>query len=245
MKKFLLILIIFAVTSLLANAQNSRFSLSAGLLTMKILGDNPNSAPIIQRDPTKINIIGGGFSQTNSGFSVKLNYDLDEIGLYTIPVGFEYIHLNIRERIPIAKNVTALLSNDAYLPAAVIGFNYKFYKFKFTNVRAYAGLELKGTFLQVGKFYREYRYDKPIDSSDVLNRDTKSAVSRFGGNFKLGFVGQIAGNVYINSFISFGIINLAPTDNNRGELLTTGIITEDKETLTATMNFGLLLEYRF
>ncbi len=245
MKKLLLIIILVAVSSFLANAQNSKFSLSGGLLTMKILGSNANSSPMVQRDPAKNNIIGGGFSQTNSGFSLKLNYDLDEAGTYSMPMGFEYIHLNARERIPIAKNVTAYLSNDAYLPAVVVGFNYKFYKFKFTNVRAYTGLDIKGTFLQVGKFFREIHYDKPIDSTDVLEIDTKSAAFRLGGNIKFGFVGQIIGNVYINSFISFGLLNLAPKDNARGELLTTGILTEANETFTSTMNFGLLLEYRF
>lgn len=244
MKKILLILVFVAFIGMLANAQESRFSLSAGLLTMKILGNDANSAPMIQRDTAKKDIIGGGFSQTNSGFSFKVRYNLDSIGILSIPAGMEYIYMKASERIPISKKVTAFLRNESFLPAATIGLDYKFYKFKFTNVRAYAGLELKGTFVQVGRFYREIRYDE-FDSTDVLDKDTKTAVFRFGGNLKIGFLGQIAGNVYINSFISFGMINLAPTDDARGELLTPSIVTDNKESLTSTMNFGLLLEYRF
>ena len=222
----------------------SIFSISGGLLTMKIIGDNPNSAPMIQRDTTKKNIIGGGFTQTNSGFTLKLKLDLDQSGNYNIPIGIEYLYLLTSERIPISKNVTAMLKNESFLPALSVGLDYKFYKFKFTDVKAYLGLDLKTTFVQQGKFHREYRYEA-LDSNDITDKNTKSSCTRLGGNIKLGFVGNLIGNVSINSFISFGAVNLLLTDDSRGELLTPTLLTDSKESIVTTMNFGLLLEYRF
>jgi hypothetical protein len=238
---FLFVILLFPVREAVAEV---KFSVAAGLRTFMILGDNPNSSPIIQRDTNKPQFIGGGLTQVNSGVSIMGFAEFGEEGDFVVPFGFEYTELIARERIPISRRTTAYLKNTIITPSMLLGFNYKFYRFPFADVKAYAGIELNAFFFQSPDFYRKIEY-KNLDSSVVYEGKTKTPATRMGGDIKIGFDGNIIGDLYINANIAFGAANLLFRDDSRGELLTPTAIDETKESIVATMRFGLVLRYKF
>ncbi len=234
----------FAVLFTSQSQAQVKFSASAGLRTFKIIGDNPNSSPIVQRDTNKPQFIGGGLTQVNSGVTVTGYAAFGEEGDIIIPFGFEYSELIARERIPISRRTTAYLRNTVVAPSVFTGFNYRFYRFPFADVKAFVGMEIDAFFFQSPEFYRKIEY-KSIDSSVVFSGKTKTPATRLGGDLKLGFDGNIIGKLYINASIAFGVANLLFRDDSRGELLTPTSIDENKESIVSTMRFGLVLRYKF
>jgi len=221
-----------------------KFSVSTGLRTFSILGNNPNSSPMIQRDTNKPQFIGGGLGQVNSGVAVMGYAEFGEEGDIVIPFGFEYSELIARERIPISRKTTAYLRNTIVTPSVLLGFNYKFYRFPFADVKAYVGMEVDGFFFQSPQFYRRIEY-KLLDSNFVIDNKPKVPATRLGGDVKLGFDGRIIDNFYLNASVAIGVANLLFRTDSRGELLSPTAIDETKESIVATMRFGLVLRYSF
>jgi hypothetical protein len=240
----LLILLMIALFPMQDSYAEVKFSVAAGLRTFMVIGDNPNSSPIIQRDTNKPQFIGGGLTQVNSGVAIMGLAEFGEEGNIVVPFGFEYTELIARERIPISRRTTAYLHNTIITPSALLGFNYKFFRFPFADVKAYAGLEINAFFFQSPEFYRKIEY-KNLDSAVVYEGKTKTPATRMGGDVKIGFDGNIISGLYINANIAFGVANLLFRDDSRGELLTPTAIDETKESIVSTMRFGLLLRYEF
>jgi len=238
---FLFVVIIFLTNTTDAQV---KFSTSAGLRTIMIIGDNPNNSPIVQRDTNKPQFIGGGITQVNSGVAVMGYAAFGEEGDFIIPFGFEYTELIARERIPISRRTTAYLKNTIVAPSVFTGFNYRFFRFPFADVKAFVGVEVDAFFFQSPDFYRKIEY-KTLDSAVVVQSKTKTPATRLGGDLKLGFDGNIIGKLYLNANIAFGVANLLFRDDNRGELLTPTAIDETKESIVPTMRFGLVLRYKF
>jgi len=236
------VLLLFLISS--ETKAQVKWSVASGLRTMSILGENPNTGPMIQRDTLKAQYIGGGFDQINSGIAIMGFAEFGEDGDIVVPFGFEYTEMIARERIPISRKTTAYLRNEVIVPSALVGFNYKFYKFTFADVKAYAGIEIDAFFFQSPNFYRRIEYET-LDSVEVFETKTKTPAARLGGDIKIGFDGNLIDKLYINASIGFGVANLMFRDDNRGELLTPTSIDETKESIAATMRFGLLLRYEF
>jgi hypothetical protein len=246
MKSFRILLLIAILTLAFGTTKASGIKWSAGfgIKTFAILGETANSSPMVQRDSNLAQFIGGGFNQTNSGFSLMGYATIGEEGNIVIPFGFEYYKMISLERIPISKRTTAYLRTTIEVPTATIGFNYKFYKFAFADVKAYVGIELNGFFVQSPEFYRRIEYLE-IDSIYTFTSHPKKPASRLGGDIKLGFDGNVYGPVSINASVALGVQNLFFRDDKRGELYTPTRIEESKESLVPVFKIGLMLRYRF
>lgn len=247
MRKIILIILVSAFIMLSTSEAYSQFSnitVSGGLTTLRILGDNANTAPILQRDTSKKQIIGGSFNGTNPGFGLKANFGLDKGGKFNIPLGFEYIFFWTAQRIPISRKTTAYLKHTADMPVVTLGFDYKFYRLPFANVKLYAGAEFRGSFIMQGDYNRQIEYAE-FDSIVVYDNKTKNSTFRGGLGFKLGLDGQVIDKFWLNLNFSWTYLNMIGKDDSRGELLTPTKLFESKESEVVTFNFQFLLQYRF
>lgn len=250
MKRFLLsaFIVLFAVLVTNAYSQFSDIKISGGLVTTKILGDNPASKPIIERDTSKPFIIGGSYDVPQNGIFLNFDFALDENQDLIIPVGIEYNFFRSSERIPVTKYVTYLYSNDYDIFSPYLGFKYKFFKFPVANAKAYVEVMFTANFIGSSDFtLHERRYN---DSDTTLVFPSKEAVTRFGGRIKIGFEGEIISPVFVDSGISWGAMNFLgrdethPDDGGRGELLTPLTNFETGESLVQTLNIYLGIKYK-
>lgn len=220
-------------------------SISAGVTAIQILGNNPATATMIERDSTKPQIFGGSFDGPQPGISFMLDFSLDEQRKYVIPVGIEHNFFEGLERVPIAKDVTARFRHTNQLTTLKTGFRYSFMKFPFANVIAYTALDARFTFVHQGDYYQSIEYEQ-YDSLEVYEAKTKDAATRIGGALRIGFEGDIYEPWYIVCDASWGIMNLLGRDDTRGQLLTPNTRFEKLvESYVYTFNFQILLQYRF
>ena len=246
LKREFKIIILFAALLLCVNEANCQFSnvsLSSGLTTIKIIGDSPNSSLMIPHDLSKPTIIGGSFNGTNSGIALRANIALNKKGDFTIPVGLEYFFLWAAESTPLGKSTKQYAKNTNTIPTITLGFDYKFFKFPFADVKAYAGVELRASFIQSGELNYIINYGQ-IDSIDNRTFHIKPPAIRGGGALKLGVDGQIVDNIRLNVNFGLGILNLIGRDNKRGELFTPSKLYENFESKVYVFNFDFLIQYQ-
>lgn len=224
-------------------AQFSNLSITSGISTISILGDNPGAKSIIERDTTKEPIYGGSFKTPQACFSFQVNVGLDNENKFIVPIGFEYVYFNALERIPAATQLTVYLRHSISVPTFYTGLLYQFMKFPLANVKAYAGIEARASFVQEGVFYRRFYYHA-LDSSFIYESKTKDAATRLGATIRLGFQGEVIDPWYVNFSAAYGIMNLLGRDDKRGELLTPLRNFETKESLVYNLHFALLIQYR-
>lgn len=239
----LLIIIFFTIENLFS--QNERFSVSVGIATSQILGENANTLPMVPRDSSKPQITGGSFDAVQPGVAIRFNYFVDKDMRFGIPFGLDYMFYRTAERIPISAKVTAWINHTIEVPTIFTGLNYYFFKFPVANVRAFSGIEFRASLIQQGVFNRKIYYEN-YDSTQYFQMKTKESAVRYGADWRIGFDGEIYKNLHIFTSVGFGIMNLLKRDNERGELFTPikGWDT-NKESHVVLVNFCLLLQYRF
>jgi hypothetical protein len=242
LKLTLLIFSLFFINNSLFS-QFKNLSITSGISTISILGDNPGAKSIIERDTTKEPIYGGSFKTPQACFSFQVNVGLDDENKFIVPIGFEYVYFNALERIPAATQLTVYLRHSISVPTFYTGFQYQFMKFPLANVKAYAGLEARASFVQEGVFYRRFYYHA-LDSSFIYESKTKDAATRFGAVVRLGFQGEVIDPWFVNFSAAYGVMNLLGRDDKRGELLTPLTNFETKESLVFNFHLALLIQYR-
>ena len=241
--RIILVLAILTFATTFSEAE-IKWSAGFGIRTFTILGNTPNSSPMVQRDTNLAQFIGGGFNHPNSAIAFMGYATFGKDGDFVIPFGFEYYEMISRERVPISKKTTAFLRNTIPVPTALIGFNYMLFKFGFADVKAFIGVELNGNFNQSPDFYRRIEYGE-LDSITVIQNKPKKPATRLGGDIKIGFDGNVYKRLALNANIGFGYQNLLFRDDARGELYTPTRIEESKESLVPVLKIGLILRYRF
>jgi hypothetical protein len=246
-KLLLAVVLLLMVILLNPTNANSQYSFGAGLTTLTILGDNPATKPFFERDTAKPNLFGGSFDGPQVGVSFRLNYSLDTIGQFVIPIGLDYNFFESRERVPVSSTVTAYYKNSTSIPTLSLGLDVMIKKWDIADAKIYAGLDARMSIVQQGKYESDLEYLN-FDTVEVLIRNTKSTVNRYGFNLKLGLQGRLDGPIYMNSWVSYGIMNLIGRDDKRGELLTPFRQTtyiEDKESFVHTLHFNFMIQYKF
>ena len=263
MKRFFILTLIFIVvlstTKLFSQIGNIR--VYGGLTTVKILGDNPAVKPIIERDTSKAYIVGGSFDVPQNGLFLVADIALDEEENFVIPLGIEYYFYRSAERIPVSFYITYLYKNALDIQTVFTGFKYKMFKLPASNTKMYAELKVTANFINQADFYRE---DRLLNQNDTIRvAKSKSNATRFGGNIKIGFEGEIIHPVYIDMGISYGVMNLLGRDTNipeldangeliegsgRGELLTpvvqSAAFLEGSESYVQTLNYFISIKYK-
>jgi hypothetical protein len=223
----------------------SRFSIASGLSTSWILGENPNSTPIYNRNDLAKYLYGGGFSGSQSGIMLRCTYTLDDESNFAIPFGLDYTFFSTGERLPLPNNHEFWFTNSVDVTALFLGLDYFFWKIPNIDVRTYLGVEIRASLIPQGTYTWE-EIDKNVDTSYTSTIRTKSRIQRFGGDIKLGVEGVLVHPFYLNTSIGVGAINLIGRDNNHGELFTPIRSNDlDTETLTYNLYFTLLIQYKF
>jgi hypothetical protein len=230
---------------LILEDKTSRFSIALGLSTSWILGENPNSTPIFNRDSIAKYYYGGGFSGSQPGIMLKCTYSLDEDSRFVIPFGVDYTMFSTGERVPLPDNIIAWFTNKVNVTAIFAGLDYFFWKIPFNDVRTYLGAEIRTSIIPPGEYTQEFQ-DRNVDTSLTIKVKTKSQAIRWGGDIKLGVEGELFHPLYLNTSIGLGAINILGRDNNHGELFTPKkSLDNGTETLTYNLYFTLLLQYKF
>ncbi len=250
MKRFLIITIVLFVTfsAVSVYSQLGKIKITGGLVTTKILGDNAAVKPIIERDTNKPFVIGGSFDVPQNGIFINFDMALDEDEDFIIPFGLEYYFFRSAERVPVTRYVTYLYKNKVDIQTMFTGFKYKFFKFPVSNAKAYIEMKLTANFINSGDFTVNQRRFNQKDTT--LAFPSKEATTRFGGNLKIGFEGELLDPLYVDTGVSWGVINFLgrdethPDDGGRGELLTPLTNFESTENIVQTLNFFLSIKYR-
>lgn len=244
MKHIIKILILLLVLSLQTQAQFKNVSVSAGLVTTSILGDNPGTWPIVERDVNINRDIGGSFRGSQPGFGIRFNFPVSKYPNLNIPIGFDYIYYHALEKVPITQKSTLFLRHTVAVPTATMGVNYFLFKFPVANVKAYTGIEARGSFVQEGNFYRRFEFELQ-DSIKIIDTKSKDAGFRLGALLKFGVEGEFISPWYVNTGIAFGAVNLIGRDNERGELLTPMKSFETSESIVYNMHLFFMIQYKF
>jgi hypothetical protein len=250
MKRTIILAIILSLLVAVGDAysQLGNIKVTGGLVTTKILDDNPATKPIVERDTSKPFLIGGSFDVPQNGLFLNFDIALDEGEDFVVPLGLEYHFFRSAERIPVTRYVTYLYKNKIDIQTLYTGFKYKFFRFPASNAKAYLELKLTANFVNSGDFTVEQRRYNQNDTTLVF--PSKNATTRFGGNVKIGFEGELLDPVYVDTGVSWGVMNFLgrdethPDQGGRGELLTPLTNFETTESIVQTLNFFLSIKYR-
>jgi hypothetical protein len=223
------------------------FSISGGLNTTIVLGNNPGTQPFAEHDPTKPPLFGGGFSGPQPGIKILFDFPVKNNDRLSVPFGFDYTFFTGLESIPQSYFVTQYISHYIDIATLSLGLRYALLKYQIADAKIFLGLDATSSFISKSNFSVTTQY-KLSDSVEVLSLSQKSACTRFGGALSFGIEGQIAPSWYVNINGSFGILNLLGRDNSRGELLTpakiTPFYTENTEQFIYTFHYAFLVQYR-
>lgn len=241
------LVIMFAFTGTSSAQLIYKYKLGAGISTMKILGDNPATKPILElnvRDTNKI-VFGGSFNATAPGLAIKLTLEPTEDGDHRIPIDLDWTIYASGERIPISAFWVINYWHSVQNVSFGTGYQYAFYKLPWAKAKLYAGVDVRSNFLFNSELtYKDKWKNLPEkDTSYVINR--KSNAVRLGGFARLGLEGDLLKNWSINTSIALGTMNLIGRDNDRRELLTPLTTFETKEQFVNLFNLSLMLQYTF
>lgn len=220
------------------------YTLGIGISTVKILNPNPNSRsmnPLVHRD----GYLGGSFKGAMPGIDLRATFQLDEDGIWRMPMGLDMTFYSARERLPVTSRITDRYENNANIYAPYIGLNYSFLQIPKARASFYFGLEARASIIDgpVFRFIRNYELI-PDENLDITEYNKQNTV-RLGGLIKLGLEGDLMDNYMVNSSIGYGVLNTFLRDNVRGELLTPRKDYEVQESYLQGIFFTVMVQYRF
>jgi hypothetical protein len=240
---FIIILISFFSNISYAQFKNKIF-IAAGLSTVEIMGDNWGKLPILQRDTSKADIIGGGFTGPQTGFGLLLTMIPDEKENFRIPIGFDYYLYNAAQRVPYTRNITYQFHHDINVYNLNLGLNYVLLRLSLAEAKILTGIEARTSFIS-GQDFNTAIEDRTVTTPDkIIRQPAKANTVRLGGALRLGIEGHIYEQWYLNINYGIGVMNLLGNDNSRGELLTPKIDPEKTENKVWNFLFSFLLQYR-
>lgn len=212
----LVITVIFVFVNRAQAQFQTKYSVSFGVNTLSILGDNPAVKPMYSSESSDF---GAGFNAPQTGFSLRFFMTVDEDERFVVPFGMDYNFFRGAERYPIAKFISVHRKNEIDIPTVVAGLHYNLVRWPLANAKAYIGIEARGTFLPEGRIEDKIHYYF-LDSTVTISENTKSSTFRLGGALRLGVEGQLHKRLFVNFNGAIGIMNLVGLDDERGELLT-------------------------
>jgi hypothetical protein len=221
----------------------SNFSVSSGITTSRIMGNNPGSMDMLNKD-SAVSVIGGSFNGPQSGIEFRMTYGIDQEGDFRIPIGVDYTFFTANETIPVAKYYTVYLHHELKNLGIFLGFHYVFVKFPLAHAKAYAGLEARGNYIHNAKRgFETHWVFAPEDNVKFLVK-SKDNAWRFGGTFRIGIEGDLIDRFQINFSTAFGVMNLIGKKIIRGELLTPITTFETEEKTVWNQYISLLIQYK-
>jgi hypothetical protein len=239
--KLLISFVLLNFCFFVANSQLKDLAVEVGLIPTSVFGDNGATKFFTPVNVTST--IGGGFFGFQNGVLFKSVWELGKSN-FAVPFGIEYIFYRAYHRLPYASKVTFYFRHFIDVPTLTLGLRYNLFKLPFANVKAYAELDARGSF--VGKSRYSLRVDyEAYDSTVFYNVSYKNAVFRLGTGLKLGFLGEIVHPWYANLSAAVSYMNLVGKNNKRGELLTPVPDYETAEHPVYNFQLCVSLYYKF
>lgn len=260
MKKLLslvcLLALVFSIGTLSTFAQ-IRYRVAAGLSTSWVPNDNPATYRLTGRISTTDSLnagipYGGGLDGLQNGIGVKVFIDLDKQKTYRIPLGIDY-HAYRGAQGMATDIYSMILRHSVDIWTGIAGFEYSFVEFPMAFARAFVGTEVRGSIVGASKIERtleNYDFNGNVISSATERFSQKSAVFRLGGAMRLGIEGELYYPVFLNTSISYGVLNVLGRDSRgtvaggRGELLTPDRLNEGAESVVHQVNFTFMIQVR-
>lgn len=222
------------------------FYFGIGLAGTNFLEDTPSWIPISFSADENDYRIGGSFDGIESGLHLSFVTNLDSKSNWMLPVNFEYNWLTASEEIYIGK-MLGKYKHTVDVQKIGTGIQWNFLSFHYDDVKAYMGAELKAVFVNnqdmKSQFVTNNENGSVVIQNGIYKKEKKNTV-RLGGEYKLGFRGELADNFYINSFIGIELLNMLGRDDERKELFTPFKDNETKEQYVAQWHFVLMIEYK-
>lgn len=220
-----------------------KYQLSLGYTGLILFSDNPGAKPMLERDSTKKQVVGGSFDMAQPGLQFQLLYPIDKAEKWKVPIKFEHYFFHAAEIVPLSRYIRYDLEHKVQITAISLGLNHYFFKAPFANVNFFAGAEIKANMLSDNEYnyFQDHKIDDTRDTSVTLS--PKKACQRIGAAFHLGFEGEVESPVYVIANAAVGSMNLIGKDDERGELLTI-LNYEDKESTVFYWQIVFAIQYR-
>lgn len=222
------------------------FYIGIGLSGTAFFNDNPSWKPISYTPDPNDFIVGGSFDGLESGIHLSVMTNLNESSSLLLPLSFEYDWLSSAEEMYPFTGAKWQVKHSIDIQKIGTGLQWQFLTFPFKDVKGYMEADIKGIFINQQIFKREETL-RHADGSVTVTKNSylpKQTAFRIGAEYKLGFRGQLANNLFINSFLGIELLNLIGRDAERGELLTPFPNNESKEQYVPNLHFVLMIEYK-
>lgn len=249
MKKTLILIPLLFVLLNVNNYSEARLgnlSISGGLTTLTIVDDNPAKMAIVPRDLDEDMpyLVGGGFNGPESGFTVRLHFDIDSDRKFEVPIAYDYIFFRSAEWFPVGRLTYFFLKHKMDMHTGSIGLNYYFERLSQANVRPFVGLALRGSYIPEGVFEQKVEY-REWNEIKYYGHTPKKSAFRIGGELVVGFKGELWDPISINTQIGLNAINFMGREDERGELFTPIKADETSESIVYNLRFVLTIHYKF
>jgi len=251
-RSFVLFFAVLAVASSMATAQ-VRFRVAAGLSTDWITNDNPATYRLSGQgdDFDTTDAFGGGFDGVQVGWGIKGFADLDKQKMFRVPFGIDFWSYSGAQSISGSRSKISV-RHEVVLTSASAGFEWSFVEFPLAYARAYIGAEARVT--NVGENTITTNRTIVVDTNRIIEdefvKNGKPAATRLGAMARLGIEGEIYYPIFLNTSVSWGVMNLigrdtrSTADGGRGELLTPVSVNEGPESVVQHINFTFMIQVR-
>lgn len=246
MNKYIIFIVFVFSTFFSKAAYNDIKSISFGLKSINIVGDNLNTRPMIPIDTYNGELIqGGSYESFESGIELRYSIPLGTKELFRIPVSVDYTFFRSKELDGSSNLLRIRFSNKVNLFGFNTGLHYYIAKYKFSKAKIYTGIEARALFVHNANYMHEVDYLNPaLDNQDFTVEESKDNAFRMGPFVRLGVEGRLYQDIYLNLSVASGIINLIGRDNSRGELFTPNANFQTEESLAYTIELSFLVQYR-
>jgi hypothetical protein len=230
-----------------------RFRVATGLSTDWITNDNPATYRLTGTgDPADTTSgYGGGFDGVQIGWGIKAFADLDKQKIVRIPFGVDLFNYSGAQSVQ-SNTYKVTVRHDMNLWSPYAGIEWSFVEFPLAYARAYVGAEARVTHVAPNSLRISEWYSTGVTTDTTFS--SKEAATRLGGMIRLGIEGEIYYPVFVNTSVSWGVMNLigrddrptgpGPGQGGRGELLTAAKVNEAGESLIYHLNFTFMIQIR-
>ena len=245
---FLFIGIVLTTVPFYASAQGTDIKLGIGFSSAWINGDNPARyflyPEILQGQPADSVVVlpGGSLDGQQPGIGLRARFGLGDSSRFRMMLGADYVFYRGNWRIPL-DNGSVYLHHNVDMATGILGAEYVAVEFT-PIVRLYTAAELRAAYLHSTYFNWEFRTS---DGSVIQQRETtagKPSTFRLGAALRVGLEGEFEENIFVDTSVGYGAINLMGRDDVRGQLLTSNNYLETKEDIVGNILFSIILMYR-
>ncbi|MGE5481075.1 MAG: hypothetical protein ACM3U1_11700 [Chloroflexota bacterium] len=238
------VIIISFLPSAISSAQTFReIYVGLGLSESWIIGSQDAKKPFVPLKPEQGDFRGGSFDNSQSGIDARATFVIDQKKRWRVPVGIDYSFYVGKERVPEGYTTKTYFSDNLNIFQIYTGAHYVFYRMNFAKARAWAGPEIRASFVHNQHYSYEIDYQNPEFEDRMITGSKKNAF-RVGPSFRLGVDGELGKGYYVNISSHYTYMNLIGADDERGELLSPGYRQKRVENPAQIFGLTFMLQYK-